>query len=74
MTPEVVGNTKFQYDVWGDTVKIASLMESSGDVGMVNISSSSYELIKDKYSCEYRGELPVKGKGELDMYFVKEKK
>lgn len=71
----IVGVKKFQYDVWGDTVNIASRMESNGDVGRVNISENTYLLVKnDKdLSFEYRGKLPVKGKGEMEMYFVANK-
>jgi adenylate cyclase len=67
----VVGMHKFTYDVWGDTVNIASRMESSCEPGKINISRSTYELIKDFYDCEYRGQLDVKGMGEIDMFFVK---
>lgn len=66
----VVGKKKFAYDVWGDTVNLASRMESNGEVGKVNISTSTYELVKDKFSCNYRGKIPVKGKEVTDMYFV----
>jgi adenylate cyclase len=66
----IVGVKKFQYDIWGDTVNTASRMESSGGVGKVNISGATYELVKDKFNCEYRGEIDAKGKGELKMYFV----
>lgn len=67
----VVGSKKFSYDIWGDTVNIASRMESSGKAGEINISEVTYELVKDYFDCEYRGKLPVKYKGEIDMYFVK---
>ncbi len=67
----VVGSKKFSYDIWGDTVNIASRMESSGKVGEINISEVTHELVKDFFDCEYRGKLPVKYKGEIDMYFVK---
>ena len=67
----VIGSKKFSYDIWGDTVNIASRMESSGKVGEINISEVTYELVKDYFDCEYRGKLPVKYKGEIDMYFVK---
>ncbi len=66
----VVGSKKFTYDIWGDTVNIASRMESSGVPGYVNISAATYELIKDKFDCEYRGKIDAKGKGKMDMYLV----
>ena len=67
----IVGVKKFQYDIWGDTVNTASRMESSGAVGKVNISGATYELVKDKFICEYRGEIAAKNKGMMGMYFVK---
>ena len=66
----IVGVKKFQYDIWGDTVNTASRMESSGEVGKVNISETTYELVKDQFTCEYRGEVEAKGKGKMKMYFV----
>jgi class 3 adenylate cyclase/lipopolysaccharide biosynthesis regulator YciM len=66
----IVGVKKFAYDIWGDTVNTASRMESSGAPGKVNISSTTYELVKDKFQCEHRGKIAAKGKGEIDMYFV----
>ncbi|MEM7179836.1 MAG: adenylate/guanylate cyclase domain-containing protein [Spirochaetota bacterium] len=66
----VIGTKKFAYDIWGDTVNVASRMESSGAAGKVNISGSTYELIKDFFDCEYRGKVSAKNKGEIDMYFV----
>jgi class 3 adenylate cyclase len=66
----IVGIKKFQYDIWGDTVNTASRMESSGQVGQVNISGPTYELVKDTFACEFRGEVEAKGKGKLKMYFV----
>ena len=68
----IVGLKKFAYDIWGDTVNIASRMESSGEANKVNISSSTYEIVKDKFTCIYRGKIEAKGKGEIDMYFVEE--
>lgn len=65
-----IGYKKRSYDIWGDTVNIASRMESSGEPGKVNISGVTYNLIKDFFICEYRGKIPVKYKGNLDMYFV----
>ncbi|MCB1176251.1 MAG: adenylate/guanylate cyclase domain-containing protein [Leptospiraceae bacterium] len=66
----VIGEKKFAYDVWGDTVNTASRIESTGEVGKLNISGSTYNLIKDFFDCEYRGKIPAKNKGEIDMYFV----
>jgi len=66
----VVGHKKVSYDIWGDTVNTASRMESSGIPGKINISSSTYSMVKDFFLCEYRGKLPVKYKGNIDMYFV----
>ncbi|TGK19786.1 adenylate/guanylate cyclase domain-containing protein [Leptospira stimsonii] len=67
----VVGTDKFAYDIWGDTVNTASRMESSGIPGEVNISSETYEQIKDFFICEHRGKIKAKNKGEIDMYLVK---
>jgi class 3 adenylate cyclase len=68
----IVGVKKFQYDIWGDTVNTASRMESSGAVGCVNISDTTYELIKDEpmFVFQSRGKVQAKGKGEIGMYFV----
>ena len=66
----IVGVKKFAYDIWGDTVNIASRMESSGEAGKVNISGKTFELVKEKFKCEHRGKISAKNKGEIDMYFV----
>ena len=66
----VVGSRKFSYDIWGDTVNIASRMESNSEPGKINISANTYELIKDTYDCDYRGEIEVKNRGMMKMYFV----
>lgn len=66
----IVGNRKFAYDIWGDTVNIASRMESGGEVGMINISQTTFEKVKEHFICTYRGKLETKNKGLLDMYFV----
>jgi len=67
----VIGQKKFAYDIWGDTVNKASRMESSGEVGQINISGETYQYIRDYFSCDYRGKIAAKNKGEIDMYFVK---
>ena len=66
----IVGHKKFAYDIWGDTVNLAARMESSCGTGQVNISSSTYELIKDHFRCTYRGEIDAKNKGMVGMYYV----
>lgn len=68
----VVGKSKFAYDIWGDTVNIAARMESQCDVGKVNISSTTYGLVKYHFDCEYRGKVAAKNKGSVDMYYVRE--
>lgn len=68
----IVGTKKFAYDIWGDAVNIASRMESSGEAGRINISESTYERVKNKFTCEYRGKVKAKNKGEIDMYFIVE--
>jgi class 3 adenylate cyclase len=70
----VVGVKKFAYDIWGDTVNIASRVEANGQVGRVNISETTYNLIKYDFDCEYRGKVEAKNKGLLDMYFVNREK
>lgn len=67
----VVGSRKFAYDVWGDTVNIAARLESKSQAGKVNISSATYHKIKATFACEFRGKIPIKNRGEVDMYFVK---
>jgi len=66
----VVGKKRFAYDIWGDTVNIASRMEQSGHVGMVNISGITHDYIKDFFDCDYRGKIETKNIGKIDMYFV----
>ena len=70
----VVGTKKFAYDIWGDAVNIAARMESSGEVAKVNISGTTYELVKDKFTATYRGKVAAKNKGDIDMYFIEGKK
>lgn len=68
----IVGTSKFHYDIWGDAVNTASRIEDAGEVGKVNISQSTYELIKDDttFKFEKRGKILTKGKGEVEMWFV----
>jgi len=66
----IVGIRKFAYDIWGDTVNVASRLESSGEAGKINISGSTYEYVKDQFACTHRGKIEAKNKGQIDMYFV----
>ena len=69
----IVGIKKFAYDIWGDAVNVAARMESNGEVGKVNISETTYQLAKDNFDFEHRGEIQAKGKGKINMYFVETK-
>lgn len=66
----VVGTKKFAYDIWGDSVNVAARMESNSKAGKINISENTYAFVKDRFECEYRGEIDVKNKGMMKMYFV----
>ena len=70
----VIGKSKFHYDVWGDTVNIASRMESHGEVGKIQITQNTYNLIKDEFECVSRGEVQIKGKGEMQTWFLMARK
>jgi class 3 adenylate cyclase len=70
----IVGIKKYAYDIWGDTVNTASRMESGSEVGMINISATTYNLVKDRFTITRRGKILTKGKGELEMYFVNGRK
>ena len=70
ITAGVVGKKKFAFDIWGDTVNLAARMESSGEPNKVNISGTTFELVKDYFQCKHRGKVNAKNKGEIDMYFV----
>jgi len=67
----VIGSQMLSFDLWGDTVNIASRMEKSGKANKINISAYTYDLIKQDIPCEYRGKIETKDRGQLDMYFVK---
>ena len=66
----VIGKKKYRYDLFGDTVNTASRMETNGEAGKINVSETTYDLIKGKHNCIPRGEIHAKGKGKLDMYFI----
>jgi guanylate cyclase len=66
----VIGSKKFSYDIWGDAVNTASRMESTGEVGKIQISQKFYEYIKDDYECQYRGQTEIKGKGVMNLFFL----
>ena len=70
MVAGVIGRNKFIYDLWGDAVNTASRMESHGHEGVIQIARTTYELIKDDFACEPRGTVNVKGKGEMEVWFV----
>ncbi len=66
----IVGVKKYAYDIWGDTVNTAARMEQNSEAGKINISGSTYELIKNDFNCFYRGKIAAKNKGAVDMYFI----
>ncbi|MDP5093896.1 MAG: adenylate/guanylate cyclase domain-containing protein [Polaribacter sp.] len=66
----IVGQNKFSYDIWGDTVNVASRIESSSESGKINVSQTTFELLKNLYSFEERGEISIKNGGEIKMYFL----
>ena len=66
----VIGKKKFTYDLWGDTVNVASRMESHGVPGRIQVSENTYQLLKHMYDFECRGEIDVKGKGIMQTYFL----
>jgi class 3 adenylate cyclase/Tfp pilus assembly protein PilF len=66
----IVGVKKFAYDIWGDTVNIAARMEENCEAGKINLSETTYEMVKDKFTCHYRGEIEAKNKGVMKMYYI----
>jgi len=70
----IIGSHKFAYGLWGDTVNTASRMESTGVPGAIQVSSATHGLIKDRFVCESRGMIPVKGKGEMEAFLLVSRK
>jgi len=66
----VVGKRKYAFDIWGDTVNLASRVQSASEAGRINVSAYTFDLIRQEFNCTYRGKLSAKGKGDIDMYFV----
>jgi guanylate cyclase len=66
----VIGRKRFLYDLWGDAVNTASRMESHGTSGRIQITRATYELLADEFECERRGTIVVKGKGEMEVWYV----
>lgn len=66
----VVGNKKFQYDIWGDTVNTAARMEQTSETGHINVSGNTYEILKSEFEFTYRGKVHAKNKGMVDMYYI----
>jgi class 3 adenylate cyclase len=67
----MVGNRKFAYDIWGESVNYASRMESSSEPNRINLSGQTYSRVKDFFECEHRGQVLTKDKKKVDMYFAK---
>jgi class 3 adenylate cyclase len=70
----VIGTKKFIYDLWGDTVNVASRMESYGVAGCTQVTEATYQLLKDKYHLDQRSAINIKGKGEMITYLLKGRK
>jgi adenylate cyclase len=66
----VIGRKRFLYDLWGDAVNTASRMESHGTSGRIQITGATKELLEDEFVCELRGTIPVKGKGEIEAWYL----
>jgi guanylate cyclase len=66
----VIGTKRFLYDLWGDAVNVASRMESNGTPGEIQITRATYEMVKDEFACRPRGTISVKGKGEMETWYL----
>lgn len=69
----VIGDFKFSYDIWGDTVNTAARMEQNSEAGRINVSETTYQIVKDRFNFSERGLISAKNKGQLNMYFVENK-
>ena len=67
----VIGTKKFIYDLWGDAVNVASRMESLGEPGLIQVTANTYERLKNSYQLEPRGSIYVKGRGEMETYWLR---
>jgi len=66
----VIGRKRFLYDLWGDAVNMASRMESHGTPGHIQVTRATYELLKDEFDLEPRGTVPIKGKGDVETWYL----
>lgn len=66
----VIGKSKFIYDLWGDTVNLASRMESHGIAGQIHVSEAVYKRVKGRFRVEPRGDIEIKGKGPMPTYLI----
>ena len=66
----MIGRKRFIYDLWSDAVNTASRMESQGTPGEIQITRATDELLKDEFVCRPRGTIPVKGKGEMETWYL----
>lgn len=68
----VIGRKKFSYDLWGDTVNVASRLEAQGKQGRIQMSEVTYDLIKDTFTCQHRGTITLKGRGQMETYWLEQ--
>jgi adenylate cyclase len=66
----VIGRKRFLYDLWGDAVNIAGRMQSHGTPGRIQVTRATYELLKDEFELEPRGTIEVRGKGEMETWYL----